>query len=112
MRPLLPNDRVHPNVQRCQENFHPGIVKEVDALAQQHEWLIVGMRQNPVVKGARKFMKEQGLTYHYIEYGSYLSMWKERLALKLWAGWPTYPMIFHKGVLVGGFVDLKRYLKG
>lgn len=112
MRPLLANDRVTPAAQRCQENFHPWIVKEVAALIEQHEWVIVGMKTNPVVKEARAFMKEQGLTYHYVGYGSYLSMWKPRLALKLWAGWPTYPMIFHKGVLVGGCVDLKRYLKG
>jgi monothiol glutaredoxin len=30
-----------------------------------------------------------------------------RNALKLWTGWPTFPMVFVKGVLVGGFDDLK-----
>ena len=111
MRPLVPNEQVAPNAQRCQEQFHSEIIKEVDALRKSHEWLVVGMKMNPVVKNARKFMDEQGLKYHYVGYGSYFSMWKPRLALKMWVGWPTYPMIFHKGVLVGGFVDLKRYLK-
>jgi glutaredoxin-related protein len=26
----------------------------------------------------------------------------------MWAGWPTFPMVFVKGVLVGGANDLKK----
>jgi glutaredoxin-related protein len=37
-----------------------------------------------------------------------LSDWRRRNALKLWTGWPTFPMVFVKGVLVGGFDDLKK----
>ena len=43
-------------------------------------------------------------------YGSYFSKWHERLPLKLWTGWPTFPMIFVKGSLIGGFADLKRLI--
>ena len=39
-------------------------------------------------------------------YGNYLSGWRRRLALKLWTGWPTFPMIFIGGALVGGASDL------
>jgi glutaredoxin-related protein len=28
----------------------------------------------------------------------------------MWTGWPTFPMIFIKGVLIGGAADLKRLL--
>ena len=34
--------------------------------------------------------------------------WRRRLALKMWAGWPTFPMVFVKGVLVGGATDLEK----
>ena len=34
--------------------------------------------------------------------------WCIRNALKLWTGWPTFPMVFVKGVLVGGFDDLEK----
>jgi len=37
--------------------------------------------------------------------------WRERNALKLWTGWPTFPMVFVKGVLVGGAQDLDKLLK-
>ena len=33
---------------------------------------------------------------------------RERLAIKMWSGWPTYPQIFIKGTLVGGASDLKK----
>lgn len=42
-----------------------------------------------------------------MEYGGYLSQWRLRNALKMWTGWPTFPMVFVKGTLVGGFEDLK-----
>ena len=45
-----------------------------------------------------------------IEYGSYWSEWRRRLALKMWTGWPTFPMVFVKGVLVGGAQDLERLI--
>ena len=38
-------------------------------------------------------------------------MWKERLAIKMWSGWPTFPQIFVKGVLIGGNQELEACLK-
>jgi glutaredoxin-related protein len=48
--------------------------------------------------------------YQYLEYGSYFSRWRERLALKMWTGWPTLPMVFVKGTLIGGADDLARLI--
>ena len=47
-----------------------------------------------------------GVRYHYLEYGSYLGQWRRRNALKMWTGWPTFPMVFVRGTLVGGASDL------
>ena len=33
-----------------------------------------------------------GIDFYYLEYGSYFSQWHRRLALKMWTGWPTFPM--------------------
>jgi glutaredoxin len=65
------------------------------------------MAQNPFVKRARKLLEAEGVQFTYLEYGSYLSMWKQRLALKIWAGFPTFPMVFINGTLIGGFTDLE-----
>jgi glutaredoxin-related protein len=45
-----------------------------------------------------------------LEYGSYFSDWRKRNALKLWTGWPTFPMVFVDGVLVGGDSNVKDLL--
>ena len=37
-------------------------------------------------------------------------MWRPRGALKMWTGWPTFPMVFVKGTLVGGYDDLKKLI--
>lgn len=92
------------------KSFHPSIVSEVEQAVQAHEWVIVGMGQNPLVGKARRLLSEKNISHHYLGYGSYFSKWKQRLAIKLWSGWPTFPQVFHKGVLVGGASDLEKYL--
>jgi glutaredoxin-related protein len=47
------------------------------------------------------------VSYRYLEYGNYLSQWRRRNALKMWSGWPTFPIIFVDGMLIGGSQDLK-----
>ena len=69
------------------------------------------MRQNPWPKKARRLLEAAGLKYRYLEYGSYFSEWRRRLALKMWAGWPTFPMVFVKGVLIGGATELQQLIE-
>lgn len=83
---------------------HSAIVNEVAAAVARDHIVVVGMAQNPHVKRARKALV--GREFTYLEYGSYLGMWKERLAIKMWSGWPTFPMVFVNGKLLGGASDL------
>lgn len=106
-RHVLPEARIHPAIRQKIADNHRDVVEEVEAAVAAHEWVIVGMAQNPVVKRARKLLEAKGLAFHYLEYGSYLKLWRRRNALKMWTGWPTFPMVFVKGALVGGFDDLK-----
>ena len=68
------------------------------------------MKQNPFPKRARKALTAKGVPFHYLEYGSYFSTWRRRTALKMWTGWPTFPMVFVKGVLVGGAEDVQKLI--
>ena len=110
-RPILGEAQVHPAVREKIANYRADIVKEVQAAIAANEIVVVGMRQNPFPKKARKLLDDAGLAYKYLEYGSYLGEWRRRLVLKMWTGWPTLPMVFVKGVLVGGADDLKRLLE-
>ena len=65
-------------------------------------YVVVGMAGNPFPKKARRLLDGAGIAHHDLDFGSYLSQWRRRNALKLWTGWPTFPMVFVKGVLVGG----------
>ena len=69
------------------------------------------MAGNPWCRRARQSLRDAGVVHHYLEYGSYLSEWRRRNALKMWTGWPTFPMVFVKGVLVGGGADLERLIQ-
>jgi glutaredoxin-related protein len=106
-RPLLDPARVAPAASRRMTEFHPDIVHEVERALAESRVVVVGMAQNPHVRNVRNALKAAGIEFRYLEYGSYLSKWRERLAIKLWSGWPTFPQVFVDGVLLGG-EDLTR----
>jgi glutaredoxin-related protein len=82
--------------------FHSGVIEEVEAAIAKNAVVVIGMAQNPHVKKVRKALDDANIAYEYLEYGSYFSEWKKRLAIKLWSGWPTFPQVFVKGTLLGG----------
>jgi monothiol glutaredoxin len=74
-------------------------VKEAIA---NNQVVVLGMAQNPHVKRVRQALSKQNVTLKYLEYGSYFSLWRRRNTLKMWTGWPTFPMVFVNGIFVGG----------
>jgi monothiol glutaredoxin len=109
-RAILEEARIHPAIRAQVADNHADIVREVEAATAANAVVVVGMRQNPRPKKARKALDARGIAYKYLEYGSYLNTWRRRNALKMWTGWPTFPMIFVKGVLIGGATDLDRLI--
>src|SRR5882672_12190937 len=109
-RMILEESKVHPAVREKVAGYRTDMVREVQAAMAGSEIVVVGMRQNPAPKRARKALDAAGIDYRYLEYGSYFSEWRRRLALKMWTGWPTFPMVFVKGVLVGGADDVEKLI--
>ena len=109
-RSILDEAHIHPAIRETIANNHADIVREVQAAIAANDIVIAGMAQNPFPKKARKILGEQGYSFKYLEYGNYLSGWRRRNALKMWTGWPTFPMVFVKGVLVGGAKDLQKLM--
>jgi len=110
-RSILPEEKIHPAVREKVASYRTDILKEVRDAVAANQIVVVGMRQNPFPKKARKLLDDAGLAYKYLEYGSYLGEWRRRLALKMWTGWPTFPMVFVKGVLIGGASDLAKLIE-
>ena len=110
-RSILDEAHIHPAIRETIANSHADIVREVQAAIAQNDIVIVGMAQNPFPKKARKLLDQRRLPYKYLQYGNYLSAWRRRNALKMWTGWPSFPMIFVKGVLVGGANDLQKLVE-
>lgn len=87
------------------DQFYHETIVELEESIQHNDVVIVGMALNPHVKRAKNALDKQNIQYTYKEYGGYFSAWKQRLAIKMWSGWPTFPQIFVKGVLIGGASD-------
>ena len=109
-RPILDESHIHPAIRDQVARHQQDIVKEVMAAVKAHDVVVVGMGMNPFPKKARELLDDAGQPYHYLEYGNYFNTWRRRNALKLWTGWPTFPMVFVKGVLVGGAKELKALI--
>ena len=110
MRKMLSSTAIHASIKDQVEGYHIDIVDEVKAAVSVNRVVVVGMRYDDAVYGARKALKKAGTEFTYLEYGGYASQWRRRLALKMWTGWPTFPMIFVDQTLVGGSKDLQRLL--
>jgi glutaredoxin-related protein len=109
-RSILDESRIHPAIRQKVAQSHAGIVAEVQAAIAAHDVVVVGMAQNPFGRKARKALDAAGIRYAYLQYGSYLRDWRRRNALKMWTGWPTFPMVFVNGMLVGGASDLQAMI--
>lgn len=107
-RRIITEDRIHPAIQSKIAENHRDIVEEVQQAIDDDDVVVVGMAVNFVVKQARKLLTQRGVPFRYLEYGGYLGQWRRRNALKMWTGWPTFPMIFVKGTLIGGGHELKK----
>ena len=110
-RPFLDEAHIHPTIRDKVARHQGDIVQEVQAAVARHPVVVVGMAGNPFCKRVQRVLKGAGVAFEYLEYGSYFSQWRRRNALKMWTGWPTLPMVFVRGVLVGGHDDVKRLIE-
>ena len=109
-RHILDESQIHPAIRQKVAELHASTVRDVLAATAAHAVVVVGMGQNPFPRRARRALEAAGIPYHYIGYGNYFSQWRRRNALKMWTGWPTFPMVFVKGTLVGGAQDLEALI--
>lgn len=109
-RHILEETHIHPAIRGRVAAHHDDIVKEVQEALREHAVVVVGMAMNPFPRKARRALDAAGVPYRYLSYGSYFGDWRRRNALKMWTGWPTFPMVFVKGVLVGGAGELSQLI--
>ncbi|MEP7302654.1 MAG: glutaredoxin domain-containing protein [Caldimonas sp.] len=109
-RTTLEEARLHPAIRDKVATLNADIVHNVQAAASSNAVLVVGMAGNPFVRRARKALAAASIPYHYLEFGSYFKAWRRRNSLKMWTGWPTFPMVFVKGTLVGGAQELEALI--
>src|SRR3569833_3402065 len=109
-RTVLEEARIHPGIRARMAEAGAEIVREVEAAVAQHDVVVVDKTQKPKPHKTKRQHEARGVPYFYLEYGSYFSAWRRRLPLKLWTGWTTFPMIFVKGVLIGGASELAALL--
>lgn len=108
---LPPRPPVLPAIAEVQTAFHADLVQEVAKAIADEKVVVVGVSGLQPGKRARQLLDAQKVAYRYLEYGSYFAGWRRRLALKIWVGWPTFPLVFVKGTFVGGASDLQKLIE-
>jgi glutaredoxin-related protein len=110
VRAILSESSIHSAIRERVAGLHQDIVREVQEAVTANTVVVVGMGLNPMPKRARKALAAANVAHVYLEYGNYFNNWRRRNALKMWTGWPTFPMVFVKGVLVGGASDVEALI--
>jgi glutaredoxin-related protein len=109
-RAVLDESQLHPAIRTRVVQLHADIVREVQQAVASQPVVVVGMAINPWPAKARRALDAAGIAHTYLSYGSYFSQWRRRTALKMWTGWPTFPMVFVRGQLVGGANDVQALI--
>ena len=109
-RKLLDNNFIHPSIQDVVSDNQFEIMNEVTQAVENDDIVVIGMAGNPHVGTARKVLTNANLAFTYLQYGGYMSQWRKRNAIKMWSGWPTFPMVFVKGSLIGGASETQALL--
>jgi monothiol glutaredoxin len=107
-RPVLNEQQLHPAIRQQVADLHREVIEQVQTAIHTHPVVVVGMHSNPFVRKARKALDAAGVAHEYLVFGGYTSQWRRRNALKMWTGWPTFPMVFVRGVLIGGAAELQQ----
>ena len=102
VRQILDAENIHDAIKKTIATNQENIMDEVTQAIKKNDIVIIGMSANPHVKSTKKTLEAKNLDFAYLGYGGYLSQWRKRNALKMWTGWPTFPMVFVKGILIGG----------
>lgn len=102
MRPELAHPPMTAAAAEVAARYKGALVDEVRRAVAAHDVLVVGMAWNTHVRNVRTALDEAGVKHEYLEIGNYLGRWRDRLAVKLWTGWPTFPQVFVKGTFLGG----------
>lgn len=109
-RHVVQEAQIHPAVREKISTYHLDLIDEVRDAVAKNDVVVVGMSQNPNPGRACRALAKKGVQYKHLSYGSYFSLWRRRLALKMWTGWSTFPMIWVKGTFVGGADDLEKLI--
>lgn len=109
-RPVLDEKHLHPAIRQKVAGLHSDLIQQVLAAIHTHPVVVVGMHSNPFVRKARRTLDAAGVAHEYLAFGGYASQWRRRNALKMWTGWPTFPMVFVGGMLIGGAAELQQLI--
>src|ERR1700716_3416702 len=82
-RNILDEAHIHPAIRKTIANHHADTVSEVRAAVAANDVVVVGMKQNPFPKKARKALDAASIPYKYLTYGSYVGGWRRRGALRM-----------------------------
>jgi monothiol glutaredoxin len=105
-----PRPPMHPAVAAAQGEFNADLVQEVARAVAENKVVVVGVSGLQPGKKAKQLLEAKQVAFKYLEYGSYFSGWRRRLALKMWVQWPTFPHVFVNGTFIGGASDLKKLM--
>ena len=104
-RPVLDESQFHPAIGAALALARAGGAEGAGGLLCSTRWWWWAWRRTRSRKRRARRWTPPACPTTTSSYGSYFSAVASAQALKMWTGWPTFPMVFVKGTLVGGAQD-------
>ena len=70
--------------------------------------VVIGVQLSPQNSQVRALLQFTNHTAKEIYLRPWMLNKHKKLAVMLWSGWPTFPQIFIRGMLIGGEQELRR----
>ena len=91
-------------------DFHQPLIEQLQQEIHSHDIVVVGLAYQPSTQRVIKELNKLDCLTQCIEISPWIGSSEKRLAIKIWSGWPSFPQIFVRGMLIGGELELGNFV--
>ena len=91
--------------------FQQPFVEELQCMINNFEIVVVGVQLNSKSRQVSTLLQASEHDFKELYLRPWLMDRRKKLAVMLWSGWPTFPQVFIRGMLIGGEQELRRAIQ-
>ena len=91
--------------------FQQSFVEELQCMINNFDIVVIGVQLSSRNRQVSSLLQATNHTVKELYLRPWMMDKHKKLAVMLWSGWPTFPQIFIRGMLIGGEQELRRTIQ-